>query len=109
MDSSKMESKNFNDWVLKAGLNKWQKVDKKNFVPPPTNINLVLFTASGTVYCGHYKRGFICYGIGARELTDVEVTHWKIELFPDDYQEMLDKQDLEWFGNSKTKVNTQTT
>ncbi len=92
-----MVKENFNNKVLKEDLDKWHKVDKTNFTPPPTSTNIIFFTESGGVYTGHYhnRRGFICYGIGAKELTDVEVTHWKIEPFPTEYQEMLDSMEEE--------------
>lgn len=37
--------------------------------------------------------GFTCYGIGAMELTDVEVTYWRILSFPFDFQQLLDDMD----------------
>lgn len=90
------EKENFNNKVRKEDWDKWHKVDKSNFTPPPTSTNIVFFTESGSVFCGHYKSsvGFICYGIGAKELTDVEVTHWRILTNPAEYQKILDDMDI---------------
>jgi len=95
---------NFNNWVSSEKLNEWHKVDKENFTPPPTNYNLLFFTKAGDIFCGEYKgsRGFICYGIGKKELTDVEVTHWRIVDFPIEYQEMLDAMDASASGQTGT-------
>lgn len=90
-----IEKENWNNYIKKENLNRWNKVDKDNFTPPKRNINIVFFTKNGGIFCGEYKgnRGFVCYGIGARELTDVEVTHWRNLDFPGDYQDMLDDMD----------------
>lgn len=86
---------NWNNWIKEQGLDKWHKVDKKNFVPPTSNTNIIFFTKAGSIYCGHYKEsvGFVCYGIGKKELTDAEVTHWRNMDFPEEYQKFLDDQD----------------
>lgn len=99
-----MEKENFNNWVTKEELNKWHKVDKANFTPPPTSTNILFFTEGGGIFCGHYKGsvGFVCYGISKRELTDVEVTHWRILDFPLEYQQMLDDLDSGAAGQTGT-------
>ncbi len=99
-----MKHQNFNQWVIREDLNKWHKIDKQKFTPPPTSTNILFFTASGDIYCGYYKGsiGFVCYGIGAKALTDVEVTHWRIMDFPAEYQQMLDEIDLA----ASTPINT---
>lgn len=86
---------NWNEYIEANNLNTWHKVDKDNFVPPKDNTTMILFfTKSGNIYCGYYKNsGFVCYGIGKQELTDVEVTHWRNLDFPVEYQEMLDSID----------------
>lgn len=86
---------NFNNWIKKYALDKWHKVDKENFVRPESNTNIVFFTKNGGIFCGHYdgRVGFVCYGINKKELTDVEVTHWRNLSLPDEYQKMLDDMD----------------
>lgn len=89
------EKDNWNNEVTKKELNKWHKVDKDNFVSPPSSTNIVFFTKAGDVFCGHYKgsEGFTCYGINKEELKTVEVTYWRLLPFPDEYQKMLDDMD----------------
>jgi hypothetical protein len=90
-----VEKDNWNNWIKREDLNKWHKVDHENFIKPPSDINLIFYTKALSCYCGVYKssQGFICYGIGARELTDVEVTHWRLLDHPKEVQEMLDEMD----------------
>lgn len=90
------ENNNFNEWVDKENLNTWHKVDKSDFKAPPTNYNLIFFTKAGGIFCGYYKRGFVCFGINKIELTDVEVTHWRILDLPTEYQEFLDKSEIDF-------------
>ncbi len=94
---------NWNNWIAKNKANKWHKVDKDNFVPPKHSTNIVFFTKSGSVFTGYYKGsiGFICYGISKKELTDVEVTHWRNLDFPEEYQQMLDEMDNVAINNPK--------
>lgn len=101
-----MEQTNFNSWVEKEGLDEWHKVDKENFVPPPTSTNLVFFTESGSIYRGiyHSRRGFVCYGIGAKELTDVEVVQWRVLKFPKEFQDYLDNMEKEYQESRTDKV-----
>ncbi len=89
-----MEKDNWNNHITKEGLDKWHKVDKDNFVPPESSTNIVFFTKNGGIFCGYYKRAFICYGINKKELADVEVTHWMNLKHPDDFQQMLDDMDV---------------
>lgn len=105
-----MDFLDFNQWVSKEDLDKWHKVNPLNFTPPPSSTNIIFFTEGGSVFCGiyHSRRGFVCYGIGAKELTDVEVTHWRILAFPDDFQELLNKQSEEQAAQEcdATKLNS---
>ncbi len=86
---------NWNNHIIKEGLNNWQKVTNDN-LPKHGTTNLVLFTRAGGIFCGYYKSNqklFVCYGINGKEILDVEVTHWKNELFPDEFQKYLDDLD----------------
>jgi len=86
---------NWNDWLKGSGFDKWNKVDKADFVPPETSTAIVFFTKAGDVFTGHYKRsvGFVCYGINQTQLTDVEVTHWRNLDWPEDFQKQMDEKD----------------
>lgn len=103
-----MDKDNWNNHVKKENLNEWHKIDKDNFVAPKSNTNIIFFTKNGGVFCGHYKSstGFTVYGIGAKELQDVEVTHWRNLDFPIEFQHMLDEMD-EKFEETITNKNKQ--
>jgi len=86
---------NWNDWLKGSGFDKWNKVDKADFVPPETSTSIVFFTKAGDIFTGHYKGsvGFVCYGINQTQLTDVEVTHWRNLDWPDEFQKQMDEKD----------------
>lgn len=91
-DGETDKPENWNDYIIKKGYNNWQKVSKDN-LPEKNTTNLIFFTRNGGIFCGHYKsntKTFICYGINGKEILDVEVTHWRNELFPKEYQDYLD-------------------
>lgn len=88
---------NWNTMIEQKGLNKWHKVDKGNFHAPQYSSTMMLFFSKGSIFCGYYSKskGFVCYGIEKRELTDVDVTHWRNLDFPQEFQQFLDDRDNE--------------